>query len=219
MTEPGEHLFDVRRADPGALAELTYPSPGASARPPAHWPAGWRRLQVRTELGAGEAAFAAAARAVMEWRLHRAVGVAMDAERNGGRDGEQDAGRSGEQDAARAAPGVRVIVGLGVGPLRVHGPCRVVWTVCEPGRRAGWAYGTLPGHPERGEEAFVVTRDAGEGGAGGGAVWLEVRAFSLPAVWWTRAAGPLVPLFQYAYARRCGSVLRRLVRQGAETGR
>lgn len=43
-----------------------------------------------------------------------------------------------------------------------------------------------------------------------GAVLLTVTAFSRPAVWYTRAAGALVPLFQRAYARRCGAVLRRL---------
>jgi uncharacterized protein (UPF0548 family) len=196
----------VNHAEPADVSDVDYPSPGSSAQPPAHWPAGYRRLHVSTRLGSGDAAFAAAARAVMEWRLHRAVGVIMDA----------------EHGAARAEPGVRVTVGLGVGPLRVYGPCRVVWTVWEPGRCAGWAYGTLPGHPVRGEEAFVVTRDTGggdgtgpegEGGTGGGTVRLEVRAFSVPAVWWSRAAGPLGPLFQHAYAHRCGSVLRRLVRR------
>jgi uncharacterized protein (UPF0548 family) len=97
--------------------------------------------------------------------------------------------------------------GWAPGPLRLWAPCRVVWTVDER-RRAGWAYGTLPGHPQCGEEAFVVSRD------GSGTVWLTVLAFSRPAAWWTRAAGALVPVFQRVYARRCGTVLRGLVRQG-----
>ena len=37
-------------------------------------------------------------------------------------------------------------------------PCRVVYVVDEPDRR-GFAYGTLPGHPESGEELFLVRYD------------------------------------------------------------
>src|SRR5690606_25698011 len=134
---------------------------------------------VSTEVGAGATDFAVAADAVLTWRLHRSAGVRFDT------------------GAQRAEPGVRVVVGLGVGGLRVRAPCRVVWTLDEP-RRAGWAYGTLPGHPVRGEEAFVVVQDED------GTVRLEVRAFSRPSVWFTLAAGPLLPPFQRWYARRCG---------------
>ncbi len=80
-------------------------------------PPGFRALRVRIPLGTGWAVFAAAARALLEWRMHRAMGVRLEA------------------DAGRAAPGVRVTVGLGVGALRVGGPCRVVWAV-EEERRA-----------------------------------------------------------------------------------
>ncbi|MBA0051149.1 DUF1990 domain-containing protein [Streptomyces sp. AJS327] len=183
-------LREHRAADPAEPA-LTYPAdsvgataPGSDRRPPR----GYSTLWVRTRLGTGEAVFRAASRALREWRMHRAMGVAVDAE------------------APRAATGTRVTVGLGVARLRVRGPCRVVWTL-DGERRAGWAYGTLPGHPERGEEGFLVTHRAD------GTVWLEVRAFSVPGVWWTRAAGPLVRLFQRLYARRCGQVLRRLARR------
>ncbi|MFG3257671.1 DUF1990 family protein [Streptomyces sp. NPDC048172] len=170
---------------------LTYSPVGATAR--GEVPPGFNGLRVRTRLGTGDAAFRAASRALMTWTLHQRMGVRMT------------------PDAARAAVGVRVGVGLGVGPLRVGGPCRVVWTA-EERDEAGWAYGTLPGHPVRGEEAFLVSRDAD------GAVWLTVCAYSGPVAWWARAAGPLVPVFQRAYARRCGRVLRRLVREADENG-
>ena len=176
---------------------LTYAPVGATAR--GEVPPGFGGLCVRTRVGTGDAAFAVASHALLTWELHRRMGVRITA------------------DAGRAAVGVRVGVGLGVGPLRVRGPCRVVWTR-EERDAAGWAYGTLPGHPERGEEAFLVHRDR-DRDHGGGAVWLTVRAYSAPAVWWTRAAGPLVPVFQRAYARRCGRVLRRLVREARQNGR
>jgi uncharacterized protein (UPF0548 family) len=45
--------------------------------------------------------------------------------------------------------------------------------VDEPGR-FGFAYGTLPLHPEQGEEAFVVSHDEDD------AVWLDIVVFSRP---------------------------------------
>src|SRR3712207_7231330 len=59
---------------------------------------------------------------------------------------------------------------------------RVVYTVEEPDR-AGFAYGTLPGHPERGEELFLLDR------APDGQLRLTISAFSRPATWLARAGG------------------------------
>ncbi|BCB90192.1 hypothetical protein Psuf_075050 [Phytohabitans suffuscus] len=91
----------------------------------------------------------------------------------------------------------------GLGPFRMHAPCAVVWAE-EGERRAGFGYGTLAGHPLRGEEAFVVTLDPD------GTVWLDVVAFSRPARWWVWLAGPTLTAFQRAYAHRCGAALRHL---------
>ncbi|TDB75616.1 DUF1990 family protein [Micromonospora sp. KC723] len=163
------------------MSELTYPQVGATRA--ATLPAGWHHLRHRYRLPDG--CFTTAAEAVLTWRLHRTAGVRM------------------RTDAPRAAPGVRVTPGLGVGPLRIWGPCEVVWV--ESGeRRAGFGYGTLPGHPEHGEEAFLVTRDDN------GAVWFEVAAFSRPAVWFMRAAGPLGRAVQHGYAHWLARTLRRL---------
>jgi uncharacterized protein (UPF0548 family) len=82
-----------------------------------------------------------------------------------------------------ATAGQTVVLGLGLG-LRLLIPCRVVYVVDEPGR-CGFAYGTLPDHPEQGEEAFVVTRDED------GAVWFEIRAFSRPSALLVQWAGPV----------------------------
>ncbi|WP_432034844.1 DUF1990 family protein [Streptomyces cucumeris] len=178
MTTPG---------DPGApVTRLTYPEVGATRRWPL--PEGYHHLRVRTVLGHGPAVFERAGRAVLDWRMHRAVGVCV---------------RSWEPEATAGRP---VVVGLGIGRLRLRAPCEVVWTV-EDAARTGFAYGTLPGHPERGEESFVVGRESDD------SVILTVTAFSRPAEWYTRLVGPLVPVFQRAYARRCGLVLRRLATQ------
>ncbi|GAA2917794.1 DUF1990 domain-containing protein [Streptomyces mexicanus] len=161
--------------------DFTYEEVGAT-RVQGRCPPGYRPLHVRCRIGEGEEVFRRAAEAVLTWEMHRAVGVGVDT------------------SAERAAPGTDVTVTL-AGLIRA--PCRVVWTLEEP-RRAGWAYGTLPGHPETGEESFVVHR------TGDRTVWLTVTAFSRPAAWYARAGGPATRGLQHAYARRCGAVLRRL---------
>ena len=45
---------------------------------------------------------------------------------------------------------------LGTPVVARAAPCRIVRAIDEP-TRWGFAYGTLPGHPEQGEEAFVVS--------------------------------------------------------------
>jgi uncharacterized protein (UPF0548 family) len=153
-------------------------------------PAGYNVLRYRVRLGdEREVDFAAAADAVLTFAVQRAAGVRMDT------------------TAAQAAEGVRVTSGLGLGRVRLDAPCTVVWTVREPGR-AGFAYGTLPGHPMRGEESFLVERDGSD-------VYFRMFAFSRPAVWYTRVTGPIVVLLQHAYARLLGFTLRRLARRRA----
>jgi uncharacterized protein (UPF0548 family) len=50
-------------------------------------------------------------------------------------------------------------------------PCRVVYVV-DQADQFGFAYGTLPGHPEMGEVAFIISRD------GAGRIDFRVRSFS-----------------------------------------
>ena len=76
----------------------------------------------------------------------------------------------------------------GIGPVRA--PCRVVYVIEEADRR-GFAYGTLPGHPESGEEMFAVRYDPASG-----EVYAEVVAFSRHGTWWSRLAAPITALMQ-----------------------
>ena len=85
-----------------------------------------------------------------------------------------------------AAVGSEVIVHLG--PVRA--PCRVVYVVDEPDRR-GFAYGTLPGHAESGEELFFVRYDPATD-----EVYAEVTAFSRHATWWSRLGSPVTSVAQ-----------------------
>ncbi|MEW2544345.1 DUF1990 domain-containing protein [Streptomyces sp. NPDC047002] len=165
------------------MGPFTYPEVGATRLGPL--PEGYRHLHHTARIGRGRAVFDAAGAAVTTWRMHRATGVRVRA------------------DSPWARPGALVELSLGVGPLRGAARCEVVWTAYERGR-TGFGYGTLPGHPESGEESFVV--DLREDGS----VWFTVMAFSRHGRWFTRACGPLVRLLQRAYARRLGRALRRL---------
>ena len=75
-------------------------------------------------------------------------------------------------------------------------PCRVVYVVDEPDRR-GFAYGTLPGHPESGEELFCVRYDPATD-----AVYAEISAFSRPALWWSRIGAPVARVAQRFIGQR-----------------
>lgn len=70
--------------------------------------------------------------------------------------------------------------------------CRIVYSVDEvaPVRRYGFAYGTLPGHVETGEERFTVEWLPDD------TVWYDLRAFSRPRYWPVRLAKPLARSLQ-----------------------
>jgi uncharacterized protein (UPF0548 family) len=184
--------------------DFTYAEVGATRD--AALPPGYRHLRYRTVVGTGRTALATAVAAVLEWRMHEAAGLHITApERTAARDATASARRTAA-DAPPAVAGLTVVGEIGAGRVRLRVPCRVVWA-----DETGFAYGTLPGHPARGEEAFRLSMDGGEDSDE--QVWLEVCSFSRPARWFTRLTGPAFPLVQHVFAYRCGSVLRRLVRQ------
>lgn len=159
-----------------------YPEVGATRGP---LPAGYRHLEVRGELGRGEELFHRLGDAVLAYRMQRGLGIFRSA------------------DTPTAQPGSRVTVRLGIGPFGIPAPCRVVYVIDEPGVR-GFAYGTLPGHPAVGEERFAVEFDRATGTVTG-----VVTAFSRPAAWYTRLAGPLTPVAQRLAARGYLMALKR----------
>ncbi|MFJ5725083.1 DUF1990 family protein [Streptomyces sp. NPDC093149] len=169
------------------MSALTYSEVGATRLGPL--PDSYHHLHHRTRVGRGRADLAAAGAAVTDWRMHRGSGARVRA------------------SAARAGAGVQVRVSLGLGPFRFTAPCLVIWAAYESDR-IGFGYGTLRGHPECGEESFVVEL------ADDGTVWFTVMAFSRPAAWYSRLAGPVVPVMQRWYARRLGTTLRRIVAEG-----
>ncbi|MDR7319930.1 MULTISPECIES: DUF1990 family protein [Catenuloplanes] len=168
-----------------ATAPLTYREAGATRDEP--MPGGYHLVSRDVSVGSGPAAFARAATSVLTWRMHEAAGLTV------------------VHSDGPAAPGVVVVLRVGWGPAGVLIPCRVVYTVDEAGRR-GFGYGTLPGHPESGEEAFVVVlTETGD-------VRLRIRAFSRPGTLLTRAAGPVNRLAQRYATDRYVAAVRRLAR-------
>jgi uncharacterized protein (UPF0548 family) len=168
-------------------SHLTYDRPGATRDDTL--PAGYDHLDLDEPVGHGEEAFERAVEGLMTWRMHQRAGL-----------------RLVSVTAGRAAPDVVVVVRAG--PMRI--PCRVVYTVDEPDRR-GFGYGSLPGHPIRGEEAFTVRL------AADGEVRARIRAFSRPAALLPRLGGPLMPVVQRLAARRYLGALRKLA-SGRERG-
>jgi uncharacterized protein (UPF0548 family) len=99
--------------------------------------------------------------------------------------------------------GANVVVTLGTPVLALAAPCRVVGVVDEP-TRWGFAYGTLPGHLEQGEEAFVVSTSPEE------TVRFDIVAFSRPGDSVVRLSGPIggVPEGRKEGVSPCASAIR-----------
>jgi uncharacterized protein (UPF0548 family) len=151
-------------AHSGAGRAVTYGPVGASLG--AALPPGYRHDRRQVDV----ASFALAADGLRRWQAHAGAGVSV-----------------APRDAP--TPGATVAVALPLGPVSAIAPCRVVAVVDSPDRY-GFAYGSLPGHPEEGEESFVVERDSA------GRVIFRVVAFSRPAGWLVRVGGPVSRLVQ-----------------------
>ncbi len=179
-----------------------------------HPPIGYRPMVRRRRIGHGDARFEWAWVEAMTWGIQRGAGFKVRIEESPPEvtensyipitfDDDGEPARSvpsgdamfGPDGTAIVKPGDTVTLLVPFGFVRVPAPARVVYIVDEP-RRRGFAYGTVAGHPEDGEEAFFVEqRDDGS-------VWLEIRAFSRPstAFWWL--VYPVLRLTQAFYTRR-----------------
>jgi uncharacterized protein (UPF0548 family) len=157
------------------VSDVTYAPIGATRT--GDLPPGYRYVRYRMLLGRGDELYQRAGEAIVTFRMHRALGAKITT------------------SAERAKPGVLLTVSIG--PLKA--PCEIVWA-----DQSGFGYGSLPGHPAAGEEAFRVVQDAS------GRVWFTVTAYSRPARLVMQLAGPLAEVFQRMYARLCGRALKRI---------
>jgi len=156
------------------------------------FPKGYRIDRHQADLGSGRETFDRAVRGLKSWEAHRVPGAHV-----------LPAG-------TEIRAGSTVIVCLGPGLLALAAPCRVIAVVDEPSRW-GFAYGSLPGHPEQGEEAFVVTLETNE------TVSFVITAFSRPADALVRLSGPIARAVQLRATRGYLRALQRFVgRPGTE---
>jgi uncharacterized protein (UPF0548 family) len=173
--------------EPGQLldAPLTYAAVGTSRSGPI--PPGYRSAIRSVVVGSGPADFERAAAAVLDWRAQRGAGLRVRA------------------TGPASEPGTVVVLTAGLPRFGYDIPCRVVWAETV-GDERGFAYGTLPGHPESGEECFLVrlTPD--------GDVVYEIRVFFRLASRAARLAGPLGLVLQRLATARYVAAIRQAAR-------
>lgn len=145
-------------------------------------PSGYNVDRTRIRLGSGEADFLTACDAIRAWQ-HFDMGWV----------GIWPAGIPIEKGA------VAVVVTHSLGLWSAHA-ARIVYTIDEP-RRFGFAYGTLPGHAEQGEERFLVEW------LDDGSVWYDVIAFSRPRHILAKLAYPLVRRLQKRFGRSTATAM------------
>jgi len=144
--------------------QVTYTEVGATRD--AELPSGYSHDRHSVALGHGGVPFALGADALRRWRPQVGAGATLTPR------------------LPKLETGATVLTTF---PLQLGFavvPCRIVY-VTDDGHSFGFAYGTLPGHPECGEEAFHVRQD------GEGLVTFEIVAFSRPALLLTRLGHPL----------------------------
>jgi uncharacterized protein (UPF0548 family) len=178
-----------------AAGALNYPGIGGTEN--GLVPAGYARVLERVLIGNGMEVYQRVAAGILAWELQRRAGLRVRA------------------DSPVAVPGARVVSGFGAGPFRLNAPCQVVW-VREPAptgvpQSAGFGYGTLPGHPARGEESFEVEI------TGSGEVFLRIQAFSKPANWFYAAGGLVTRAAQRYVTSRYIEGARTLAAEGTPT--
>ncbi|MFE3190202.1 DUF1990 family protein [Nocardia sp. NPDC059240] len=160
---------------------FTYTEVGATA---GDFPPGYDQFRLRLRIGSGRELFEQAGKQILAYRIQHGTGIFEYA------------------STETIEAGTELTVRLGLGPIGVSAPCRVVYVLDEPDRR-GFAYGTLPGHPEIGEELFAVEYDPTDDSVHG-----LIAAFSRPGAWYTRLGGPIVRLIQRWFAHRYINTLR-----------
>ena len=167
--------------------DYTYPAVGATAAVP---PAGYVVDRTRIKLGEGAGTFAAAKAALGRWEHFRLGWV-----------------EAWPPETPIQAGQVVAVVARLLGLWWVNA-CRVVYAVDEGGpvQRYGFAYGTLPGHAESGEERFTVEWHEADD-----AVWYDILAFSRPQQLLARLGYPFARRLQQRFARDSTAAMRKAV--------
>jgi uncharacterized protein (UPF0548 family) len=174
----------LRRTTLAQLADAAFTYPEVGGTRDGALPAGYDHVERAHVVGAGRHEFDRAAAAVFRWAAQRGAGLRVRA------------------DGPASTPGTNVLMTAGLRRLGLDIPCRVVWVADEPHRR-GFGYGTLPGHPESGEESFVVSLEPD------GRVVYTLRAFARLATPLARLGAPVSHRVQTLALDRYVTAVRR----------
>lgn len=164
-----------------AQAQLPYSYTELGATATATLPAGYQVDHNRRQLGMGGAAFATACATLRSWTMFDFPWLDL------------------------LWPAAPLTVGTTVGVLahlpgcHILNACRIVYLVEEETpqvTRFGFAYGTLPGHVERGEERFTIEWHHSDN-----TVWYDILAISQPSHWLIKLGNPVARGYQRRFAR------------------
>ena len=166
--------------------DFTYQSVGATANKP---PDGYVVDHTRVRLGEGDRVFATAKSALKNWQHFRLGWVSTWPDSVPIRQGE-----------------VVAVLARSLGLWWLNA-CRIVYVIDEDLERPkfGFAYGTLPGHAESGEEKFVIEMDDQE------VVWYDILAFSRPQRFLSRLGYLYVRRVQKRFGRHSAAAMRQAV--------
>ena len=140
-------------------------------------PAGYEHAVERVSLGHGEELWAFAKTLVDTWGVYPQTDWL------------------GLSEYPAVEPGAQVMVLVRMLGTWWTSPCRVVYVVDEPDRY-GFAYGTLEGHVERGEELFLMLREPATG-----EVFYEIRVMARAAHVLAKALPPVVSFMQARFRK------------------
>jgi len=153
-------------------------------------PTGYPINHHQIKLGDGADVFARAKTAVQNWTMY-----------------QLDWTRLYPADAPIAV-GQVVCVAVNHGFCWSMNSCRIIYVLEETGEteKFGFAFGTLPGHSEEGEEKFTVEwRHADD------SVWFELLSFARPHDLLAKIGFPFVRYFQRKFAVDCGGAMLKAV--------
>jgi uncharacterized protein (UPF0548 family) len=168
--------------------KFSYACVGGSRQDP---PEGFTVDHNRARLGHGVETFERAKRAVKQWKMFDMPWVHL------------------------YWPGTPIEVGMAVGVVISHfgfwsmNASRIVYVIDDQGspQQFGFAYGTLPGHEEIGEERFLVQFNKADE-----SVWYDLFAFSRPGTW-ARLAYPVSRALRKRFVRDSKLAMARAVKE------
>ena len=189
-------MVSLRRPSTEAIREFlesqsklgfTYSAVGATGTVP---PLGYDVDHTRIKLGEGEEVFTRAKDALRRWEHFRLGWV-----------------EAWKPETTIKTGDVVAVVARQVG-LWWLSACRIVYVVdeAEPINRFGFAYGTLPDHPETGEERFLVEWDRSSG-----EVCYDILAFSRPHLLLARLGYPYMRRVQKRFAKASAAAMLKSV--------